>query len=169
MAAGVLLTPPVCAPTAAYNVLSLYVFQHGSSVLFVVANAVRLPLVDALNSVRFVSGQATEAFGKYDAFALIPLVLAIFVYYSEPEMDDIKKRELERAAAVARGNRTFSGGAYNITVVSPRVAGAPFRNRYASQEHNAIVRVGGCGCACACALSLTPWCDVFVLSEPRRQ
>lgn len=156
-------------PSAAYNVLSLYVFQHGSSVLFVVANAVRLPLVDALNSVRFVSGQATEAFGKYDAFALIPLVLAIFVYYSEPEMDDIKKRELERAAAVARGNRTFSGGAYNITVVSPRVAGAPFRNRYASQEHNAIVRVGGCGCACACALSLTPWCDVVVVSEPRRQ
>lgn len=95
----------------------------------------------------FVSGQASEAFGKYDAFALVPLVLAIFVYYSQPEMDDIKRKELEEreASTKKRGfgrGRSGSGG-YNITIVSPRVASGPFRNRYRSLEYGAMVRTPG--------------------------
>ena len=109
----------------------------------------------------FVSGQASEAFGKYDAFALVPLVLAIFVYYSQPEMDDIKRKELEeRAASTKRGfgrGRTGSGG-YNITIVSPRVASGPFRNRYRSLEYGGLVRWVVLR-ACACQSSV---CHVVV-------
>eukprot|EP00753_Platysulcus_tardus_P006151 PLAT14002.1.p1 GENE.PLAT14002.1~~PLAT14002.1.p1 ORF type:complete len:498 (-),score=172.61 PLAT14002.1:160-1521(-) len=82
----------------AYNVLSLYIFREGSSVLFVIANAVRLPLVDALNAVPFVSGAAQESFGRYDALALFALIVAIAVYYTEDDgsgssADDSKKTD----------------------------------------------------------------------------
>lgn len=127
-----------------YNVLALYVFKKGSSVLFVVANAVRLPLVDALNSVKFVSGVARETIGKYDYFALFALVMAIFVYYSEPDNEKEGQEKAPKGRAAKAGGRrrrrtTSRSGLeqeYNIVVVSPRVAGA-FRNRYASQDGRA--------------------------------
>ena len=68
-----------------YNQLMLFVFKRGSSVLFVIANAVRLPLVDFLNSWGFVSGPAQESFETNDGYALFILVLAIIVYYAEKE------------------------------------------------------------------------------------
>eukprot|EP00753_Platysulcus_tardus_P016082 PLAT5399.4.p1 GENE.PLAT5399.4~~PLAT5399.4.p1 ORF type:complete len:469 (-),score=119.19 PLAT5399.4:17-1300(-) len=68
-----------------YNQLMLYVFKAGSSVLFVVASAVRLPLVDLLLLSSFVAGPSRAFFTVYDGFALFILVLAIFIYYSEKE------------------------------------------------------------------------------------
>lgn len=63
----------------------LVVFKSGSSVLFVIASAVRLPLVDLMLLSSFIAGNATETFTLYDGFALFALVMAISVYYSEPE------------------------------------------------------------------------------------
>uniref|UniRef100_A0A7S1CLN1 EamA domain-containing protein n=1 Tax=Bicosoecida sp. CB-2014 TaxID=1486930 RepID=A0A7S1CLN1_9STRA len=101
-----------------YNLLALYIFKHGSSVLFVVANAVRLPLVDALNSWSFVSGQAHQDFGKYDVLSLMVLVLSLWIYYSESE-----------STAAARGPDDED---YTDITVSPRV-GSGFRHRVTSQ------------------------------------
>ena len=44
-----------------YNMLMLYVFKHGSSVLFVIANAVRLPLVDVLLMSSFIAGKSASS------------------------------------------------------------------------------------------------------------
>lgn len=103
-----------------YNVLALYVFKRGSSVLFVVANAARLPLVDALNSWGFVSGQADEAFGKYDALALFVLVMALVIYYSEAEDTRVSV------------DRDTGDADYTNITVSPRVPSG-FRYRMTSQ------------------------------------
>lgn len=99
-----------------YNLLALYIFKHGSSVLFVVANAVRLPLVDALNSWKFVSGQAAQDFGKYDALSLGLLVLSLVIYYSEAE--DVRTKAKDED--------------YTDLTVTPRV-GSGFRHRVTSQ------------------------------------
>jgi hypothetical protein len=53
------------------------VFKKGSSVLFVVASAVGLPLVDILYMWPLLAGQAYEVFTVYDGFALFVLVMAI--------------------------------------------------------------------------------------------
>lgn len=82
----------------------LYIFKHGSSVLFVVASAVRLPLVDALNSWKWLAGPAQEAYHKEDTFALIILIVAIVVYYSEPEENPLKSAAESRRNSVARNS-----------------------------------------------------------------
>lgn len=64
----------------------LYVFKTGSSVLFVIASACRLPLVDLFCMSRALAGRAQQQFTVYDGFALFILVLAIYIYYSEPEL-----------------------------------------------------------------------------------
>ena len=68
----------------------LYVFQKGSSVLFVVASAVSLPLTDVLYLSSFVAGPAKESFTIYDGFALFAMVMAIVIYYSEKEQKIVK-------------------------------------------------------------------------------
>ena len=47
--------------------LMLYVFKRGSSVLFVIASAVRLPLVDLLLLSTFIAGRAHERFTSTSA------------------------------------------------------------------------------------------------------
>ena len=69
-----------------YNMLMLYIFKSGSSVLFVISSAVALPLSDFLYISSFIAGSAAEPFTLYDGFALFILVLAMYVYYSEPEV-----------------------------------------------------------------------------------
>eukprot|EP00947_MAST-08B_sp_MAST-8B-sp1_P003513 g3513.t1 len=83
-----------------YNMLMLYVFKHGSSTLFVIANAVRLPLVDLLLMWPAVAGASSEMFTHYDGFALVMLVLAIVVYYAQKEG---KKRTSGQKAAGGHG------------------------------------------------------------------
>ena len=78
----------------------LYIFKHGSSVMFVVASAVRLPLVTALNSWKWIAGPAQGSYAKEDTFALIILIVAIVVYNSEKEENPLS---LE-AQAVSRKN-----------------------------------------------------------------
>jgi len=68
-----------------YNQLMLYTFAAGSSSLFVTASAVRLPLVALLCTSGFLAGDAKQSFTVYDGFALFILVMAIVLYYSEPE------------------------------------------------------------------------------------
>ena len=68
-----------------YNLLSLAVMQEGSSALFVVASAVRLPLVDILLLWPWLAGLATASFTIYDGFALAALLLAIYLYNADPE------------------------------------------------------------------------------------
>lgn len=80
----------------------LYIFKHGSSVLFVVASAVRLPLVDALNSWKWIAGPAQEAYRQEDTFALIILIVAIVVYYSEEEENPLKSAAESRQASMVR-------------------------------------------------------------------
>lgn len=69
-----------------YNMLMLYIFKGGSSVLFVVSSAVCLPLADVLYNIPLIAGSAYEAFTIYDGFALFVLVMAILTYYSEKEV-----------------------------------------------------------------------------------
>ena len=69
-----------------YNMLMLFIFRQGSSVLFVVASTVRLPIVDLLLMWRFVSGPAYSKFSLFDGFALFALALGIITYQSEPEI-----------------------------------------------------------------------------------
>jgi uncharacterized membrane protein len=69
-----------------YNMLMLYIFKGGSSVLFVVSSAVCLPLADLLYNIPLIAGSAYEAFTIYDGFALFVLVMAILTYYSEKEV-----------------------------------------------------------------------------------
>ena len=69
-----------------YNMLMLFIFRQGSSVLFVVAATVRLPLVDLLLMWRFVSGPAYSKFTLFDGFALFALIVGIVTYQSEPEI-----------------------------------------------------------------------------------
>jgi hypothetical protein len=68
-----------------FNMLMLFVFKHGSSVLFVVANAARLPLVQCLLMWKWLAGPSDQKFAVYDGYALFALVLAVVVYYSEKE------------------------------------------------------------------------------------
>ena len=113
-----------------YNMLMLYVFKKGSSVLFVVANAVRLPLVSALNSWGWISGPAVDEFTRYDTLALLILVIAIVVYYSvEEEQSEESQRNLSNVS---------QGELDSGLVVSPKVAGG-FRARLAenSVDHTA--------------------------------
>ena len=53
----------------------LFVFRNGSSVLFVIASSVRLPLVDLFLNVDLISGPAYAKFSVFDAFALVALVV----------------------------------------------------------------------------------------------
>lgn len=69
----------------AYNLLALAVMQEGSSALFVVASAVRLPLVDILLLWPWLAGLAAAAFTVFDGFALVALLLAIYLYNADPE------------------------------------------------------------------------------------
>lgn len=69
-----------------YNILMLEIFKRGSSVLFVVASAVRLPLVDILLLWPLLAGVATATFTSFDAFALVALLLAMYLYNSQPEI-----------------------------------------------------------------------------------
>lgn len=102
---NVLLLLAYLAVNTAYNVLMLFVFKHASSVLFVIAATIRLPLVDLLLLLPAIAGAAKGSFTIYDAFALVACVvrcrapglwcpltpsplaaqLGIFVYYSERE------------------------------------------------------------------------------------
>lgn len=82
-----------------YNQLMLYVFKRGSSVLFVVASAVRLPLVDLLLMSGFIAGRAKEQFSLYDGFSLFALVLAIVTYYSEKEERRVEVEDEEDGVA----------------------------------------------------------------------
>lgn len=68
-----------------FNMLTLYVFKHGSSTLFVIANAVRLPIVAILLMWHAVAGASKQGFTHYDGFALVMLVVAVLVYYSQKE------------------------------------------------------------------------------------
>lgn len=70
----------------AYNMLMLYIFKAGSSVLFVVASAARLPLVDIMLMFGFLAGPAQADFTIFDGFALVALILAITTYNLHPEI-----------------------------------------------------------------------------------
>lgn len=86
----------------AYNMLMLYIFKAGSSVLFVVASAARLPLVDILLMFGFLAGPAKASFTVFDGFALMALILAITTYNLQPE---IKPDTASVAALVSSGAR----------------------------------------------------------------
>ena len=74
-----------------FNMLMLYVFKKGSSVLFVVSSAVALPLADFLYMIPLIAGPAIQAFTLYDGFALFIMMLALYVYYSQPEIRVVKE------------------------------------------------------------------------------
>eukprot|EP01138_Halocafeteria_seosinensis_P016495 gb/GECG01016826.1/.p1 GENE.gb/GECG01016826.1/~~gb/GECG01016826.1/.p1 ORF type:complete len:484 (+),score=47.23 gb/GECG01016826.1/:1-1452(+) len=69
-----------------FNLLMLMIFRQGSSVLFVVASTVRLPLVDILLMWRLLSGPAYAKFSLFDGFALFALIVGIAAYQSDPEI-----------------------------------------------------------------------------------
>ena len=95
------------------NQLMLFIFKRGSSVLFVVASAVGLPLSDLLYAWPMVAGAAYVPFTIYDGFALVVLVVAILTYYSEKELrapidnkeDDILKTPMLGSPNTERGHR----------------------------------------------------------------
>ena len=97
-----------------YNMLMLYVFKHGSSVLFVIANAVRLPLVDVLLMSGFIAGKSASSFTEYDGYALVALVLAIVVYYAEKE-----RTERDEGTPATEGQHDE----YATTIDSPYLGG----------------------------------------------
>lgn len=82
----------------AYNMLMLAIFKRGSSVLFVVASACRLPLVDILLTWKLIAGAALATFTLYDGFALVALIIAITTYNLVPES---KPEALEELVAKA--------------------------------------------------------------------
>jgi drug/metabolite transporter (DMT)-like permease len=70
-----------------YNQLMLLIFREGTSVLFTIASAARLPLVDVLLLSKFIAGEAAvNKLSVYDYYSLIILVVGIAVYYSEREV-----------------------------------------------------------------------------------
>lgn len=70
-----------------YNYLMLRIFKVGSSVLFVVANAVRLPVVSIFLTFKFLAASATQSFTCYDGFALVMLLIGTYVYNSQKEVE----------------------------------------------------------------------------------
>jgi len=70
----------------AYNVLMLEVFKRGSSVLFAVASAARLPVVDIMLMSGFLAGTAKEMFSAFDGFALVALLVGLYMYNAKPEI-----------------------------------------------------------------------------------
>jgi hypothetical protein len=70
----------------AYNLLMLSVMQEGSSALYVVSSALRLPLVDILLLWGWLAGSAAAPFTVFDGFALVGLLLAIYLYNADPEI-----------------------------------------------------------------------------------
>ncbi len=66
--------------------LSLYIFKKGSSVLFTIASALRLPIVDFLLLSTFIAGEASvNRLSVYDYYALFILIIGIAVYYTKKE------------------------------------------------------------------------------------
>ncbi|OQR92824.1 Drug/Metabolite Transporter (DMT) Superfamily, partial [Thraustotheca clavata] len=71
----------------AYNMLMMYIFKAGSSVLFVFSSAVCLPLTDLLYMVPILAGpRASQRFTIFDGFALFIIVMGMLVYHSEKEV-----------------------------------------------------------------------------------
>ena len=91
----------------AYNMLMLYIFKAGSSALFVVASAARLPLVDIMLMFGFLAGPAQAAFTVFDGFALIALILAITTYNLHPE---IKPAAADAAALLQAAGKPGRAG-----------------------------------------------------------
>jgi hypothetical protein len=58
----------------------LYIFKRGSSVLFVIASAIRLPLVDFFLLIPWLAGEARQKhISVYDWFALFAIVRSSFL------------------------------------------------------------------------------------------
>ena len=68
-----------------FNMLMLYTFKSGSSVLFVISSAIALPLSDILYTFPAIAGSAVLPFTVYDGVALLVLVLSMSIYYSKKE------------------------------------------------------------------------------------
>ncbi|KAF0710936.1 hypothetical protein AaE_012312 [Aphanomyces astaci] len=75
-----------------FNVLMMFVFKEGSSVLFVISSAVCLPLTDILYMVPALAGPlAAQKFTIFDGFALFIIILGMVVYHSEKEEQGVGK------------------------------------------------------------------------------
>jgi hypothetical protein len=99
---GVVLFAVFLVFNITYNLLSLAVMQEGSSALFVVASAVRLPLVDILLLWPWLAGVATATFTIFDGFALVALLLAIYLYNADEEKESEQPaRTLSELASLA--------------------------------------------------------------------
>ncbi|KAF0695377.1 Aste57867_13811 [Aphanomyces stellatus] len=69
-----------------FNVLMMYIFREGSSVMFVISSAVCLPLTDILYMIPALAGPlAKQKFTIFDGFALFVIMLGMLVYHSEKE------------------------------------------------------------------------------------
>lgn len=131
------------AANITYNQCMLYVFKTGSSVLFVIASACRLPLVDLFCMSHALAGRAQQEFTVYDGFALFILVLAIYIYYSEPELqadpaveDDPAPSPTGDIAMHTSKDRTASNAERTPMLVSPHVG----RHMYSGpQPHDGSV------------------------------
>ncbi|EQC39262.1 hypothetical protein SDRG_03467 [Saprolegnia diclina VS20] len=116
----------------AFNMLMMYIFKEGSSVLFVFSSAVCLPLTDLLYMVPLLAGpRASQTFTIFDGFALFIIVMGMLVYHSEKEIrgtgnDRVTKSPMYASPSVQklksnlqhkRGikqtkQRSYSGGNY---------------------------------------------------------
>lgn len=76
-----------------FNQLMLVVFKNGSSVLAVVASAVRLPLVNVLLMSSFIAGPAQDSITIYAWIALVILIGGLIVYRLKPERANTSEGE----------------------------------------------------------------------------
>lgn len=71
----------------AFNQLMLYVFKEGSSLLAVIASALRLPIVDGLLLIPFISGKAQQSsLSLFDWSSLFLLIAGMISYNLYPEI-----------------------------------------------------------------------------------
>ncbi|KAH9104213.1 hypothetical protein LEN26_015090 [Aphanomyces euteiches] len=95
-----------------FNMLMMYVFREGSSVIYVVTSAVCLPLTDVLYMIPALAGPlATQKFTIFDGFALFVIVLGMVVYQFEKEERDIgKEHEVKTPVFVSPSFRRLKAG-----------------------------------------------------------
>ncbi|ETW03084.1 hypothetical protein, variant [Aphanomyces invadans] len=112
-----------------FNLLMMYVFREGSSVLFVISSAVCLPLTDILYMVPVLAGPlAAQKFTIFDGFALFVIIVGMVVYHSEKEeqgvgKDRVLKSPLYASPSVRRLKANVQSRRKKLT---PRIASAGY-------------------------------------------
>jgi len=94
-----------------YNIFGLLVVKHGSATLMMIANTVRLPLVNLAFAIHFIMGKQTQSLNIYDIASLLIIIFGLLVFrfvspiiaYIRGEKPDPNKEEVKDMPAALIG------------------------------------------------------------------